>query len=372
MDIRSKLVQDIIIGTRKSGLSKYANEGHREIVGHFRYPDGKIKKKPRFPFEVFSAGSNAQKKSVAVMPEDARTKRPRKGSVGEDRQHLHKTSSIPDLSSGLTSDLRVKDGISSEEVQKIKLEYAKLARGEYSLDTNKRNYCSSFLPSIKGSERGDSTEHRRKIYATFSNINKRKSVSDSVEVPKTRPEQQHSVPSQKSLPLQPVEEKSTFQIQQEQGSVIVRGEKKESWSENQRANLELLVRQQKRVDSRYPKDTQQFFAKDLENLQLPLSGIDKVWKTLHTKLRPIDKGPKVESAPLQLASTNNQDLFRQTAYFQQKVEGDEKSANFRPAYPFVTIHRKQKTCLDARKLVKEETINQVNVTFGDTDGKKAS
>eukprot|EP01022_Parablepharisma_sp_SALTPOND_P021534 TRINITY_DN4277_c1_g1_i1.p1 TRINITY_DN4277_c1_g1~~TRINITY_DN4277_c1_g1_i1.p1 ORF type:complete len:317 (+),score=40.04 TRINITY_DN4277_c1_g1_i1:308-1258(+) len=268
-------------------------------------------KKSRFPFEVFSAGAVTQKKTVAVMPEDSAKRKLRKNSVNAERPYLRKTESIPEL---------IGRGMLEEDDSKATRYYG-------------RNVDAGFLPKIKGI-----ANEKAGPFATLATSQKRKSLPEA-----DSPYNMRKTPAPS---LQFPSEHEIFQTQQERP-------RKESWSECQIANLDLLLGHTKRSGSGYLSENfkPKFPAGELETLQLPISGVEKIWRTLHTKLKPIDRQTNPEGV-----STADESM-RKTAYFNENLERTPKLTK-------VVIKNTQNFRIKAGER-REEDVRTVNVTFGD-------
>lgn len=266
--------------------------------------------KSRFPFDVFSAGTTQRR------PLESKLGRRHKLSTGRDGQQLqitHKLGSIP---------TPTPCGRSKSHSQ-----------------------CSripGFLPTIRGLIMDTAPKPVNSAsFAGTMKAHKCNSMADCIEEPQ-------SVKSHnKYTPLQTADT--------EKPSQDILSERKMMGSENQRANLELLVRHRRSNTSSAPVAHPEVKARstalrltDLEGLQLPLAGLDRVWRTLHTKLRPI-------GAVFPLGGeekTASSDPLRRTGHFGQ----DEK---------YRALIMGEQRVQKAKKREKEEESRAVEVTFGE-------
>ena len=289
------------------------------VPSHLKYKveaNGRKIKKNRFPFEVFSAGSAIAKKAVAILPDDSRI---RKHSMEGERPHMRRTESIPDF--------RGKEELLAK-LEENRVNNLEMLAG--------RNH-DSFLPKI----RGITNKEEGSTFLTVAPGMKRKSIYDTSLTPS-------NTTSVSRTPILP----EHAALSTEQGSV-----KKENWSESQTTNLDLLLSHSKRNTGILDSNRKKCPVTELENLQLPISNIDKIWKTLHTRLKPIQHQPNVKAEDISAI----EEILRKTAYFKENAAIDA------PNQPIKALKPRKQAAANVTETIKQESTKTVNVTFGAHD-----
>jgi len=314
-----------------------------------------IQKPSRFPFEVFSAGTLNHKRSVAVLPEERTPKVP--FGHGSPRK-LCKKASLPDFlgptstfSSVIEQDMLFDENISNIKQTKYDIEGFLPSIGKTDA-SNKRNIVN-LRPGIFSERKGTHV--------------KRKSMPELNEEEHKQKLRQTPVPLVTSMM-----DMQIFKTQEKPEHI-----RKASWSECQAANLDLLLNQTKSIVKNQPEDkliigeskNLRLPLPNLEELNLPLTNMDKVWKTLHKKLKPIPSQVRVPIVlnphRLPQKAKTSEESMRQTGCFGKAPDPGFHS----PASKMKMVYqRKYETQRNSTK--PSEEVKTVNVTFGDNEEKE--